>query len=58
MRNPGETIDVSLPNGNHPYGVSLWDETFQCARPAKGSLQNSMHCSLRTEIIRWACKGL
>ena len=31
VRNPGEYIDVSLPNGNHPYGVSLWDETFQCA---------------------------
>ena len=28
MRNPGETIDVSLPDGLHPYGVSLWDETF------------------------------
>ncbi|BDA49901.1 Mannan endo-1,4-beta-mannosidase 1 [Coccomyxa sp. Obi] len=24
-----EGIDVSLPNGLHPYGVSLWDETFQ-----------------------------
>lgn len=31
VRNPSEGIDVSLPNGLHPYGVSLWDETFQCA---------------------------
>lgn len=29
VRNPSEGIDVSLPNGLHPYGVSLWDETFQ-----------------------------
>jgi hypothetical protein len=29
VRNPSETIDVSLPNGLHPYGVSIWDETFQ-----------------------------
>ncbi|CAK0786609.1 hypothetical protein CVIRNUC_009823 [Coccomyxa viridis] len=28
VRNPSESIDVSLPNGLHPYGVSVWDETF------------------------------
>ena len=28
VRNPSEGIDVSLPNGLHPYGVSVWDETF------------------------------
>ena len=28
VRNQGEYIDVSLPNGLHPYGVSVWDETF------------------------------
>jgi hypothetical protein len=28
VRKPSETIDVSLPNGLHPYGVSVWDETF------------------------------
>ncbi len=31
VRKQGEGIDVSLPNGLHPYGVSLWDETFTCA---------------------------
>ena len=28
VRNPSESIDFSLPNGLHPYGVSVWDETF------------------------------
>ena len=28
VRNPSEGVDVSLPNGLHPYGVSVWDETF------------------------------
>ena len=28
VRKQGESVDVSLPNGQHPYGVSVWDETF------------------------------
>ena len=40
MRNQGEAIDVSLPNGLHPYGVSLWDETF--TRVAPHTLANAL----------------
>ena len=50
MRNPSESIDVSLPNGNHPYGVSLWDETFECARTPAAIAQDIMRC-----CPRWTC---
>ena len=53
VRNPGESIDVSLPNGNHPYGVSLWDETFQCASsPCRVLMQTHVPCLKDAHVPR------
>jgi hypothetical protein len=30
-RGNGEVLDVSMPNGQHPYGVTYNDDTFTCA---------------------------
>lgn len=34
VRGNGETLDVSMPDGLHPYGVTIADTTFMCAPPA------------------------
>ena len=47
VRNQGETIDVSLPNGLHPYGVSLWDETF---RQDPSSNKSAFHRNTKTRL--------
>lgn len=31
VRGSGEMLDVSMPNGLHPYGLTVADTTFMCA---------------------------